>query len=261
MPDALKLPDEIKRIVCRLSRELQNNPEAGDLFRRHIDAYDEQQGKRKAAQREWDRRAADAFRPLGEESPKGAHTHCIIGDDGQDVWGWIPAEVGKKPADDDILTGLRQGWRLSKWPEAHRYACVAAVWQASRARLRAAVPFGDLVSGRAGLSSAFAIAVSVLAKGGLDWTPKAIETFEEIAHATLDVESEQTDDEPKDTISTSVALQEFAVSRSTLGRRRKTGKLRGYRADGAPKNAEYRYSRADLAKLFTPRKVRQRGRN
>ena len=61
---------------------------------------------------------------------------------------------------------------------------------------------------------------------------------------------------PPDLVTVRVALREFQVSRPTLDRRRKVGELRGYRPGGAAVNAEFRYSRADLASRFAPRKAR-----
>jgi len=59
---------------------------------------------------------------------------------------------------------------------------------------------------------------------------------------------------PDDAITAAVAVKEFAVSRATLKRHRKAGKIRAYREPGAVKTAEFSYSKAELARCFQQRR-------
>jgi hypothetical protein len=67
----------------------------------------------------------------------------------------------------------------------------------------------------------------------------------------------KTDEEgTADFIPVSLVLASFCVSRPTLHRYRKDGRLHGRRLPGVPRNSQYLYSRSELAKHFQARKGR-----
>ncbi len=55
---------------------------------------------------------------------------------------------------------------------------------------------------------------------------------------------------PSDIISMRVALQKFAVSRTTLKRAIAEGKIKSHRLENSPKNAEHTFSEAELARQY-----------
>ena len=60
--------------------------------------------------------------------------------------------------------------------------------------------------------------------------------------------------EPDDLITTTVAVNDYHVSRKTLGRARDDGRIKSYRAESATPKSPHKYSKREIAKLWLKRR-------
>ncbi len=67
-----------------------------------------------------------------------------------------------------------------------------------------------------------------------------------------DSDAKPTEAQPKDLMTAAVAVSKFHVSRGTLQRMLRQGKIKSYRPKNAASNATHLYSQKELARYFTP---------